>query len=378
MLRLAVCQTASSSGMPRHQALFYMPSSGLLNWLGLGRRECVTLAADDIPWDIRPVPKRVVAVGDVHGDLVALSSILLERGLINRKGRWTGGKTHLVLNGDLVGGAGDSRLLADFVIRLEDEARRDAGAVHALLGNHDVLALGPRRSTKIEKLLFKLFPTFGAESASYAAAQRGDTRYAHWLRRRSAIIRLGDAIFVHGGLGDWAIEHDPGRVNASIRAWIRYFQDVDRTKPDQRSRWTIGMEEMGRNSPLAIGPLWTRVFAPRYDKNQALLARRKKGAPTRKALREILSAYGGKRMVVGHVPVKGREVLLTHPYYGEMVTMIDTRISAPNGRLSSIELRRGAITAHYTKRSKAARQIRDAELNRAETAATRARASAEP
>lgn len=350
-----------------------MPYNSLLNWTGLGTHKCVTLPADDIPWDIRPVPERVVAVGDVHGDLVALSSILLERELINTDGHWTGGKTHLVLNGDLVGGAGESRLLVDFVIRLEDEAQSHAGAVHALLGNHDVLALGRRRWKKIEKLLFKLFPIFGAESAGYAAAYRGNTRYARWLRQRNAILRLGDTIFVHAGLGDWANRHTPDRVNATIRAWIRYFQDVDKTKPDRRSRWTIGKETIRRNSPLALGPLWTRVFRPRYDKNEAPLAERRKAAPTREVFREILSTYGGRRMVIGHAPIKGREVLLTHPYYGEMVVMIDTRISSPNGRLSSIEVQHGAITAHYTERSKSAKQIREVEFNRLKIEAVRGR-----
>ena len=237
------------------------------SWLSFGRRELVTVAADEIPWDIRPVCERVVAVGDVHGDMVALASILLERGLIDSEGRWIGGDAHLVLIGDLIGGAGESRLLVEFVLRLEKESARDTGAVHALLGNHDVLALGRRRWKNAEKQLFKLFPIFGARSKSYEEAYLGSTHFARWLRRRNAITRHGNTLFVHAGLGKWVEQHDPGRINATIRAWIRYFQAVDKVKPDSRSRWTIGKERMRRGSPLEIGPLWTRVFKPKLDKS---------------------------------------------------------------------------------------------------------------
>ncbi len=40
---------------------------------------------------------RVVAVGDVHGDLDALVSILQETGIIDDQRRWSGGNATLVL-----------------------------------------------------------------------------------------------------------------------------------------------------------------------------------------------------------------------------------------------------------------------------------------
>ncbi len=43
---------------------------------------------------------RVVAVGDVHGDYKAFTDILHSAGIIDNKGRWSGGTTHLVQTGD--------------------------------------------------------------------------------------------------------------------------------------------------------------------------------------------------------------------------------------------------------------------------------------
>jgi len=85
-----------------------------------GAQDLVTLKSDGIPWNLKPVPSRIVAVGDVHGDITGLACILRDRDLIDKKWRWTGGDTHMVLNGDLVGGR-NTRLLLQFVLRLETE-----------------------------------------------------------------------------------------------------------------------------------------------------------------------------------------------------------------------------------------------------------------
>ena len=63
-----------------------------------------TLKPDSMPWSMKTRPERIVAIGDVHGDIVGLASILHHLGLIDKTGSWTGGATHVVLNGDLVGG----------------------------------------------------------------------------------------------------------------------------------------------------------------------------------------------------------------------------------------------------------------------------------
>jgi hypothetical protein len=101
------------------------------------------MAERDAEWDVRPVPPRVVAIGDLHGDVRAFGAIARACGLVDEGGTWIGQDAHLVLMGDLVGGA-QSRLLLNAVIRLEREARRAGGRVHALLGNHDVLPAAGR------------------------------------------------------------------------------------------------------------------------------------------------------------------------------------------------------------------------------------------
>src|SRR3974390_863887 len=76
---------------------------------------------------------RVVAVGDIHGDFKAFTEVLRSAGIIDTKGRWTGGATHLVQNGDILDRGSESRKVMDLLMSLEKEAAKAGGEVHALI-----------------------------------------------------------------------------------------------------------------------------------------------------------------------------------------------------------------------------------------------------
>ena len=83
--------------------------------------------------------ERTVAVGDVHGDYDQLAAVLKSAGLIDEQGNWSGGKTHLVQNGDVLDRGPDSRKAMDLLMRLEKQAAEAGGYVHALIGNHEAM-----------------------------------------------------------------------------------------------------------------------------------------------------------------------------------------------------------------------------------------------
>jgi hypothetical protein len=291
-----------------------------------------TLPWDGVPWEF-PQPERVVAVGDVQGDPEALDAVLRAASLVDDDGHWCGTNHHLVLLGDLVGGHADSRLLVPFVMRLEREAQRAGGRVHTLLGNHDVL---PARGdvakwTRREKRRYQQLPVAGAQSARACDAFSGDSELARWLRGRNAVLRLGDTLFAHAGLGEWFPATTPGDVNATVRAWVAHWQGR-RKAPPSDTRWAAGVPGMARMSRFACGPLWTRVFKPDGDK-------RPEGAPRRADLARWLEDAGVKRLVVGHSPVPDGDILLEHPYFGDLVVMVDTSLSdRRNGRLRGLDI----------------------------------------
>ncbi len=96
--------------------------------------------APAFPCDVQTT-ERVVAVGDIHGAFDQFVAILRAAGLIDNRNRWSGRKAVLVQTGDVVDRGPDSRKAIDLLRKLEGEAQRAGGRVHALLGNHELMRL---------------------------------------------------------------------------------------------------------------------------------------------------------------------------------------------------------------------------------------------
>jgi len=92
-----------------------------------------------------PAPSRLVAVGDLHGDLdKARRALVAARVLDPSTDRWSGGDSVLVQVGDVLD-RGDGEIACLFLLeRLAKEAALVGGAVHVLNGNHETMNVGGR------------------------------------------------------------------------------------------------------------------------------------------------------------------------------------------------------------------------------------------
>ena len=86
--------------------------------------------------------KRIVAVGDLHGDYRAFIKILKGTGIIDDGLNWTGGKAHLVQIGDVMDRGPDAKKILDLLMKLEKEAKKAGGEAHMLIGNHEEMNIG--------------------------------------------------------------------------------------------------------------------------------------------------------------------------------------------------------------------------------------------
>ena len=89
----------------------------------------------------QPAPQRIVAIGDLHGDHDAGRAIARATGLIDGRGRWSGGNATLVQMGDVVDRGPDSLKINRDLQKLQKEAPRRGGKVIALLGNHEAMMM---------------------------------------------------------------------------------------------------------------------------------------------------------------------------------------------------------------------------------------------
>jgi hypothetical protein len=320
-------------------------------------------AADD-PCRVPDAP-RVVAVGDVHGSYDSLVTVLRFAGILDAKGKWAGGKAHLVQTGDLLDRGKDTRKVLDLLMRLEGEARKAGGRVHALLGNHEVMnILGDLRYLNAEE--YASFRTPDSEALrdaflrsalerardnARAAGQPFDDaafrskfltevppglvertqalssqgRYGKWLRQRPVVAKVNGVVFVHGGLTPEVAALGCEAINAQVRRELT--DDVAKTKEAPLATLAAGEN----------GPLWYRGLA---KDDESMLAPQ---------VDQVLQSIGARAVVVGHsVTGDGR----IRARFGGRVFGIDVGMGdVYGGNLAAIEVGAdGSVSALYPDR----------------------------
>ncbi|MFN2431521.1 MAG: metallophosphoesterase [Gemmatimonadota bacterium] len=207
---------------------------------------------------------RVVAVGDVHGDVEQLRRVLRGAALVDDGDRWSGGQDALVVVGDFVDRGPASRAVLDLLMSLEEDS---GGRVQALLGNHEVLTLiGDARyvspqdyaafadsaSASLREERYRSYLTFlgaraarlGFEEPPAGAARRdawmeahpagfferrrafgAEGRYGRWLRGRDAASVIDGTLFLHAGPSATRRFPALADLNAEVRREIADFDD---------------------------------------------------------------------------------------------------------------------------------------------------------
>ncbi|MEY2931924.1 MAG: hypothetical protein RL033_2673 [Pseudomonadota bacterium] len=232
-----------------------------------------------------PTSERLIAMGDLHGDLSAARAALRLGGAIDADDRWVGGSLTVVQTGDQIDRGDEDRDVLDLFARLETAARATGGRVVVLNGNHEIMNVqGDFRyvtpgsvsrfagASPRSPLALNVKGSFAERAAAFLPGGE----YALKMSERDVVAVVGDSVFAHGGVLPEHVSYGIARLNAETRGWMR-------------------------NGPAAApqivssdrGPVWIRDFSidPVSDENCAILAR-------------SLQALGVRRMVVGHTPQK--------------------------------------------------------------------------
>jgi hypothetical protein len=303
--------------------------------------------------------RRVVAIGDIHGDLNALLKILKKKGLIDAEGHWIGGDTHLVMMGDLINGGEYSRSILDYLMRLELEANFSGGKVHVILGNHEIKLLFGDIYSMSQRLLKALLPPyfknkdFNREQLITRVKKDFMSpygKYNQWLQSKNAIVVINNIVFVHAGLRpEWFKGKDSTyiieQINSTVRYLIKNANQLDFV--DKDLLWTVGLKWDSQLQKFTflrdLGPMWDRSFGTReiYGVGVNIKPNFSHSVPVSE-FKALLKFLGVQKQVIGHNPVRSSLIRLEHPYWGSLVTAIDTRISkALGGELSAFEMNRG-------------------------------------
>ena len=272
-----------------------------------------------------PSPSRLVAIGDLHGDLPKSLSALRLAGLVPApsgpgpdspaaSASWAAGPTLAVQLGDILDRGGDELRLLYLLRRLALSAEARGGALLPILGNHEVMNVSgdfrfatpqglqefsawagwyraglaikrrcgehldpqPRNPfLGVPKSFPGVKPEFWDGMRSRLAALRPDGPIARrFLADLPTVLVVGDSVFVHGGLLEANVEYGLERINAEVSEWIRGEGGENARAPEY---------VRGRDAVV-----WLRRFSDGFDCDC-------------QRLEEVLGMIPGvKRMVMGH------------------------------------------------------------------------------
>ncbi|XP_076923990.1 shewanella-like protein phosphatase 2 [Bidens hawaiensis] len=257
-------------------------------------------------------PNRLIAIGDLHGDLLKSKQSLRLAGLIDDNDSWSGGSSTLVQVGDVLDRGGQELKILYFLEKLKRQAVKSGGNVITMNGNHEIMNVDgdfryvtPSGLEEFKKWAYwfcvgnsikslcdglekpkdlydgiplsfhgvKREHVAGFRSRIAALRPKGPIA-SRFLSKNLTVVVVGESVFVHGGILPIHVVYGLERINQEVRDWISGLKE----------RVTSSLVR-GRNSLV-----WLRIYSNELIKDCDC-----------STLEHVLSTIpGARRMIMGH------------------------------------------------------------------------------
>lgn len=248
--------------------------------------------------------ERIVAVGDIHGDISALERVLRMAGIIDGENKWIAENTVVVQTGDIMDRGDYDYEVIQLIEKLRPEATAFNSELIVLCGNHEIMNLtGDFRY--VTEPADATFVSREGQPRSELFAQGGE--YALMLSQYPLVKIIAGNVFVHGGVSPDHVAMGIDVINQNAKEWAEGTTDI--ILPEVESGTSV---------------VWMRDYSD---------------APTAEAcdmLDETLELLNAKRMIVGHTVQGG-----INPSCDMKVIKIDVGMSAYYGGsvIQALEIR---------------------------------------
>ncbi|CAN6318577.1 unnamed protein product [Urochloa humidicola] len=227
----------------------------------------ITVAGDP-PTVVSAPGRRIVAIGDCHGDLSQTRAALVLAGVLSAESDghvWTGGRTVLVQVGDILDRGEDEIAILSLLSSLNVQAKSQGGAVFQVNGNHETMNVeGDFRYVdpggfdecicfleyldecdgnwddaflnwvnvaERRKKEYRTSPNSDWGSWNFVKKQKGFAARSSLLKRggplacelaqHPVVLKINDWIFCHGGLLPHHVEYGIERMNREVSMWMK-------------------------------------------------------------------------------------------------------------------------------------------------------------
>jgi hypothetical protein len=230
------------------------------------------------------MPEKLIVMSDIEGNFDGFSSFLINNGVIDKNFNWIYGNGHLLLNGDFVDRGENVTQVLWLIYKLEQEAIKQNGKVHYILGNHEIMNFQGNASYANKK--FKRVAQLISKNDSLDVATQylnsDKTELGKWLRSKNVIEKIGNYIFVHAGLSPDILKYKVSisKINQIVR------ENWDKNLYDEEENNKVENFLTGKK-----GIYWYRGLAQDYKYY---------GKIKEKELNEVLKFYQADKIVFGH------------------------------------------------------------------------------
>ncbi len=221
-------------------------------------------------------PTKQFVLSDIEGNFGAFRKLLQAGGVIDSQYNWIFGDGHLVLIGDFVDRGEQVTEVLWLIYSLEEKAKAAGGYVHYVLGNHEIMIM----SGDFRYVNKKYFDVATQLSKNYINLFSENTELGRWLRSKNIMEKIGDMLYMHGG-----ISADINRMDVSVESINElaqpFYPDSTYQFPDRKLD-TIFSDN---------GPFWYRGY----------YGGKPKASPAQ--IDSTLDKFGVRHVATGHTVV---------------------------------------------------------------------------
>ena len=260
---------------------------------------------------VLPPVKRIIVIGDVHGDMKRFKDHLKLAKIIDDEDNWIGGETVLVQLGDLIDSCRPNKLpdgtlacvdkldsqgndlkLLKYLVKLHNKAIKHNGAVYSIIGNHEIMnVLGSKDTSGYvsPKDFDEIIDLFNDKSINKYEARKKAFKpgnpIANFLAcSKFGVLIIGSNLFVHAGMiPEISKDYTPHDINKIIKNYLLNKLD----NPIEYEKILFSSE---------YSPFWTRVMG----KLPTELS--KTSEECKKHVNPVLNYYKIGKIFIGHSP----------------------------------------------------------------------------
>jgi peroxiredoxin len=236
---------------------------------------------------VYPACEKLLVFSDIEGNFDAFRKLLQANKVIDDNFNWIFDKGHLVFAGDMFDRGMQVTECLWLMYVLEEKAKAAGGYVHFVLGNHEIMNMqGAHHYTRSK---YKTNAALMGKTLTELYSENSEL--GRWLRTKNIVEKIGDLLFVHGG-----ISPEMNRLSLGIEDINALARPYYGIKIDSTNRELLTIYDSRHGERYRISPFWSRGYYKTMT-TQGI------GKISNQQLDTTLNKFNVRRIITGHTVV---------------------------------------------------------------------------